>query len=133
MGLVTGNVFGLSLGDTINSNTAKAETNTTSTMILTAQKSDHSEYTISKATGSTVALVNKSGKVYGFKWSDKAPDINSMLGSYKSEFDTAYANRPRGDHRRLIINTTHLSVNQAGLPGSKFSGSMYAKDLAPTN
>ena len=136
MGLLASNAFALSLGDTVNSNTMKIETTVNSTMKLSATKTDHTEYKINKANGTDTVLVNKNSKVYGFKWSDKTPDIKTMLGTnttYKSEFDTAYAKRPIGDHRRLMINTEHLSVSQFGLPGGPFSGSMTAKDLAPTN
>ena len=136
MSLFASNVFALSLGDVVNNNTMKIETTTNTRMVLSTTKADHSEYTISKSTGSATALVNNKNQVYGFTWKDKAPDIKGMLGTnstYKAEFDNAYANRPLGDHRHLTINTDHLSVSQFGLPGGPFSGSMTAKDLVPTN
>ncbi len=136
MSLFTSNIFALALGDTVNSSTAKVETTTNSKMEFSATKSNHTEYTIHKANGTATVLVNNNQKVYGFTWSDKNPNIRSMLGTnnnYQSEFNTAYTNRQRGDHRRLIINTEHLKVYQFGLPGGPFSGSMIAKDLAPSN
>lgn len=127
----TTNVFALSLGDMVNANTAKAQTTTTSTMTMTAQKSDHTEYTIKNATGTTVALVNKQGSVYAEKWSDTDPNLDDMLGTYKPEFDAAYAKRPKGDLRRLIIDTPNIAVEQFGLPGGQMQGFMIAKDLQP--
>ncbi len=134
--LLASNAFGLSLGDTVNNNTIKTVSTPNTLMVLSATKTYHTEYTINKANGVDTVLVNKNNKVYGFKWSDKTPDIKTMLGTnatYKSEFDTAYAKRHIGEHRRLMIDTEHLSVFQFGLPGGPFSGSMTAKDLAPTN
>ena len=133
MGLFASNAFALSLGDTVEPSKMTPNPSFDTTMKFSA-KSDHTEYTISKATGTSVALVNKNNKVYGFSWKDSAPDIEDMLGTtYKSEFDAAYAKRPIGDHRSLMINTDHVSVSQFGLPGGPFTGSMTAKDLAPSN
>ena len=75
MGLLASNAFALSLGDTVNSNTIKMETTVNSTMKLSATKTDHTEYKINKTNGTDTVLVNKNSKVYGFKWSDKTPDI----------------------------------------------------------
>ena len=136
MGLLASNAFAISLGDTVNSNTMAMETTVNRTMKLSVTNANNTEYKISKASGADTVLVNKNNKVYGFKWNDKTPDVKTMLGTntiYKSEFDAAYAKRHMGDHRRLMINTEHLSVSQFGLPGGPFSGSMTAKDLAPTN
>ena len=130
--LCLGNAFALSLGDNVTSNTMKAQTTTTSTMVLTSQQANHNEYTITQATGTTKVLTNKQGKIYGFAWNDKNPDFKSMLGSYKATYDAAYAKRAyKYDHRRLMINTPTLSVEQFGLPGGPMQGSMVANDLAP--
>lgn len=126
------NVFAISLGDTVNTNSIQAENTTTSIMAMSAQAADHDEYTINRASGATTVFVTKQGIAYGFKWSDAHPDFSTMLGNYKAEFDNAYASRANTyDHRRLIINTPNLTVQQFGLPNSKFQGSMYAKDLQP--
>ena len=135
--LLASNAFGLSLGDTVNTNTIKTVSTPNTLKVLRVTKT-YTEYTdLNQANRVDTVLVNKKNKkVYGFKWSDKTPEIKTMLGTnatYKSEFDTAYAKRHIGEHRRLMIDTEHLSVFQFGLPGGPFSGSMTAKDLAPTN
>ena len=129
--MLTGNVFALSLGDTLTSNTLKAQTTTTSTIKLSTQTASHTEYTINEASGKTIALVNKQNIVYGFKWSNSSPDITTMLGKFKPEYDLAHATPNKFNHRMMRINTPHLMVNQFGLPNSRFQGSMYAKDLVP--
>ncbi|MDQ5920196.1 MAG: hypothetical protein QG673_252 [Pseudomonadota bacterium] len=129
---ITNSAFGISLGDIITDNTIKAETTPATTMQLIKQNSDHSEYQIAKSSGRITVLVNTKGQVYGFEWSDKSPNLNSMLGVYKAEFDVAYAKREnKYNHRILTIDTPDLLVQQFGLPGGEMQGSMYAKDLQP--
>lgn len=131
--LCMSHAFALSLGDVVNDAAIQAQTTTTTTMKLTTQTSNHSEYRIAKSTGNITALVNNNRQIYAFKWDDNATDLSSMLGSYKAEFDQAYSNRTdKFNHRALVIDTPHLSVRQFGLPGSNMIGSMYAKNLEPT-
>ncbi len=132
--LCMSHAFALSLGDVVNDAAVQAQTTTTTTMKLTKQTSNHSEYRIAKSTGNITALVNNNHQIYAFTWDDKNPNLSSMLGSYKAEFDQAYNNRPnKFNHRALVIDTPNLSVRQFGLPGSNMQGSIYAKNLEPNS
>ena len=137
LGIIASNTFALSLGDTVDTTRPNLgmAIPAGSNMQLSARSYDHSEYEITEQNVTYKALVNNSGQVYGFTWDNNSPNLSTMLGGdvskYTAEFNKAYKNRPIGDHRSLSIDTDTLSFSQFGLPGTSFSGSVTAKDLAP--
>ncbi len=126
--------FAISLGDTVNGATIKANTTTTTAMKFVSKDATHSEYVLKSAAGEKNVLVNKSNQVYGFSWSERNPNLNDMLGSnskYQQEFAKA-RQKNKFIHRGLSINTTDLHLTQFGLPGGVMEGKMIARDLAPS-
>jgi len=131
--IFSNSVFALALGDTVNTSSLKAETNSTQIMKLAVTDAKHSQYMIKSTNGTLNILANNKNQVYGFNWSLKSPDLDAMIGNkYLSSYKKAYENRSnKYNHRVLYIETPNLLVRQFGLPGGNKEGEIIAKDLAP--